>query len=170
MPKKNYTIDLSDKEKIQLLNIVNEGKTNSKRILHANILLAADINNSQNLSTLVIAKNFNVHRQTVQTIRKIYATQGLEAALTRRKRAKPPIESKVTPDVEAQIIAIFCSNPPPGLMRWTLRRVAQEAISLEIVPAISHTTVGRILKKHISNLHLNKIEASHQSSSINTRV
>ena len=75
MPKVSYVVDLSDKERVKLLNIVNKGKATAKRILHANILLAADINNPNKASSPVIAERFHVHRQTVQTVRKTYASE-----------------------------------------------------------------------------------------------
>lgn len=152
MPKVTFVVNLSEAERNKLLKIVSSGTASAKRILHANILLALDVNNSDKISSPVAAERFHVHRQTVQTIRKEYATNGLEAALSRKKRAKPPIDPKLTGDVEARIISICCSEPPPGYARWTLRLVAEEAVKMEIVPSISHVSVGRILKK--TNLRL----------------
>lgn len=152
MPKVSYVVNLSDAERVKLLKITNKGTAAAKRILHANILLALDENNANKASAPVIGERFHVHRQTVQTIRKNYATKGLEAALDRKQRSKPPIDPKLTGDVEARIIALCCSNPPAGYQRWTLRLAAEEAIKLEIVESISHMSVGRILKK--TNLSL----------------
>lgn len=152
MPKVTFVVNLSEAERNKLLKIVSSGTASAKRILHANILLALDVNNPDKVSSPVAAERFHVHRQTVQTIRKEYATNGLEAALSRKKRAKPPIDPKLTGDVEARIISICCSEPPPGYARWTLRLVAEEAVKMEIVPSISHVSVGRILKK--TNLSL----------------
>ena len=152
MPKVTFVVNLSEAERNKLLKIVSSGTASAKRILHANILLALDVNNPDKISSPVAAERFHVHRQTVQTIRKEYATNGLEAALNRKKRAKPPIDPKLTGDVEARIISICCSEPPPGYARWTLRLVAKEAVKMEIVPSISHVSVGRILKK--TNLSL----------------
>ena len=149
MPKVTFVVNLSEAERNKLLKIVSSGTASAKRILHANILLALDVNNPDKVSSPVAAERFHVHRQTVQTIRKEYATNGLEAALSRKKRAKPPIDPKLTGDVEARIISICCSEPPPGYARWTLRLVAEEAVKMEIVPSISHVSVGRILKKRI---------------------
>ena len=152
MPKVTFVVNLSEAERNKLLKIVSSGTASAKRILHANILLALDVNNPDKVSSPVAAERFHVHRQTVQTIRKEYATNGLEAALSRKKRAKPPIDPKLTGDVEARIISICCSEPPPGYARWTLRLVAEEAVKMEIVASISHVSVGRILKK--TNLSL----------------
>jgi len=40
------------------------------------------------------------------------------------------------------------SNPPAGHVRWTLRLLANQMVELAYVEAISHVTVGEILKKH----------------------
>ncbi|UXE61392.1 MAG: helix-turn-helix domain-containing protein [Woronichinia naegeliana WA131] len=50
-------------------------------------------------------------------------------------------------EVEAKLIALRCGEPPAGQARWTLRLLADKAVELEIVPAISHETVRQVLKK-----------------------
>jgi transposase len=56
---------------------------------------------------------------------------------------------------KARITALACSTAPPGHARWSLRLLADKAVELELVEAISHNEVGEILKKmnfsHISN-------------------
>jgi hypothetical protein len=48
---------------------------------------------------------------------------------------------------EARLIALRCGAPPEGHARWTLRLLADQAVALEIVEAISHETVRQALKK-----------------------
>jgi hypothetical protein len=57
------------------------------------------------------------------------------------------VPAKITGDVEARIIALRCGDPPDGYSRWTLRLLADKAVEMEIVDAISHVSVGSILKK-----------------------
>ena len=52
----------------------------------------------------------------------------------------------------AQITALACSKTPEGHSEWSLRLLAEKAVELEYIDAISHTEVGRILKK--TNLSL----------------
>ena len=52
--------------------------------------------------------------------------------------------SKVDGDVEAHLIALSCSNPPDGHARWSLRLLADRAVELQWVEAISHETVRRV--------------------------
>jgi len=48
---------------------------------------------------------------------------------------------------EAKIIALRLGPAPKGFANWTLRLVAEHAVALEIVEAVSHETVRRTLKK-----------------------
>jgi hypothetical protein len=46
-------------------------------------------------------------------------------------------------------MALRCGEAPAGQARWTLGWLADKAVELEIVPAISHETVRQVLKKRI---------------------
>jgi hypothetical protein len=48
---------------------------------------------------------------------------------------------------EARIIATRLGSPPPGYARWSLRLLAGRVVELGIVPAISHETVRKLIKK-----------------------
>lgn len=115
--------------------------------MHANVLLALDESNGVRRREYDIAEQFSIHFQTVHTIRKKYATQGLDATIGRKKRETPPIAAKITGDVEARVIALSCSEPPPGHSKWTLRLLADRVVEMAIVDSISYVSVGQILKK-----------------------
>ena len=148
MPKHKYHVCLSKTERKYLINIVSKGTTSAKEIMHANILLAADENTGKvRKNEAEIAKTFHVNLQTVHTIRRRYSEEGLDASIKRKKRETPPIEPKITGDVEARIIALSCSTPPEGYSRWSLRLLADKAVELQYIDSISHESVGRLLKK-----------------------
>jgi len=148
MPKIKHHVILSEKERKSLLNLVTKGSSTAKAIMHANVLLAADENNPEGKkSEAEIAELFHVHPQTVHTIRKNYSEKGMEDTLGRKKRATPPVESKITGEVEAKVIALSCSAPPTGRTRWTLRLLADKVVELQYIESISHEAVGRLLKK-----------------------
>ena len=150
MPKVKYHVRLSKKERTTLINLVSKGTTTAKSIMRANVLLAADENNSGGKkSEGEIARLLNVHQQTVHTIRKEYSEQGLDAAVFRKKRTTPPVKPKITGEVEAKIIALSCSSPPPGRSKWTLRLLADKAVELEYIDSISYVAVDKLLKKRI---------------------
>ena len=88
MPMKKYHVCLSADERKKLHNIVTKGTSPAKMIMHANTLLAADENNNtgKKKSEIEIAENFNVSKQTVHNIRKLYSEHGLGKALGRKKR------------------------------------------------------------------------------------
>lgn len=148
MPRVKYHVRLPKKDRTALLSIISKGTASAKSIMRANVLLAADENNPNGKkSEIEIAELLNVHQQTVHTIRKEYSEKGLDFALSRKKRETPPVEPKITGEVEAKIIALSCSTPPPGRSRWSLRLLADKSIELQYIDSISHEAVGRLLKK-----------------------
>ena len=50
-------------------------------------------------------------------------------------------------ELRAKVTALACSETPQGYARWSLRLLADRLIELEICEKISHTDIGRILKK-----------------------
>jgi hypothetical protein len=72
--------------------------------------------------------------------------EGLDAVLHRKKSKTPPVPSKITGEIETQIIALCCSEPPEGRPRWTLRLLEKKVVELGIIDSISDNTIGRLLK------------------------
>ena len=145
MPKK-YVVRLTGEERTQLQDLVSKGKTQAYRIRHAHILLKADADGPAWLDR-EITDAFSCNRSTVEGIRKRFVTEGLNAALERKKRAQPPTERILDGEKEARLIALSCSEPPEGRSRWTLKLLADELVALHIVESISYRTVQRTLKK-----------------------
>ena len=152
MPTQKYDVSLSTTERKQLTKIVKSGKMPARTIMRANILLAVDRNGKSPMTVQEAALAFNTAATTVQKVRACYGEKGLEATLNRKKRKTPPVAAKVTGDVEARIIALACTDPPKGYAKWTLRLLADRSVKLGYVDSISHTQVGRILKKTNSSL------------------
>jgi hypothetical protein len=48
---------------------------------------------------------------------------------------------------EARLVAIACTEPPPGQARWSLRLLANRLVALEVVDGIRLETVRATLKK-----------------------
>ena len=89
-----------------------------------------------------MADQLGVHERTVSRLRERCVTQGLEAALGRKKhcRTKPRV-------LDGDPVAMMCSKPPLGQARWTLRLLSQRLAKLGVVEAISGETVRQVLKK-----------------------
>jgi len=152
MPKVKNHVCLSSTERNRLQSLISKGAATAKLIMHANVLLAADENNTKGrMSEAKIAELMHVSKQTVHTIRQLYSEKGLDAAIGRKKRFAPPVPAKITGDIEARVIALSCSEPPEGRSKWTLRLLADRVVELEIMGSISYVSVGEILKKTNSN-------------------
>jgi transposase len=151
MPIKRYQVNLSESEKTRLQKMRTTGRTSAKEMTHANILLATADNRVPKLTVAKTAEKCNVSATMVTDIRKRYSEAGLDAALQRKKRQTPPVEPKITGEVEAHIIALACSVPPDGFSQWSLRLLAQKAVELEYIESISHASVRTVLKKRNSS-------------------
>jgi len=143
---KKYIVRLSDEERSQLTELTRKGKAAAYKIRHANILLKTDAD-GPSWTDDRIAESFSVSVNTVLGVRQRLVEQGLEAALNRKKQARPSHPPLLDGEGEARLIALRCSAPPTGHARWTLRLLADQAVALEIVEAISHATVRQTLKK-----------------------
>ena len=88
----------------------------------------------------------------VEHLKKRFVEDGLEAALERKPREKPPREVTFDGAFEARLITLACSDAPEGRRRWTVRLLADKAVELSFAASVSHMTVQRVLKK--TNLSL----------------
>ena len=87
---------------------------------------------------------------TVSNVKRRYLRGGLDHGLYDRPR--PGAKPKIDGEVEAHLIALVCSDPPDGQVRWTLRLLADKLVELELVESISHVAIRDALKKTNSNL------------------
>lgn len=96
----------------------------------------------------VIATRLGVSGETLRLVAKRFTETGgdVRATITRKKRDLPPVPSPVTGEVEARLIAMACSQPPPGHARWSLRLLEKHVALVEDIPGLDHSTIGRILK------------------------
>jgi hypothetical protein len=87
----------------------------------------------------------------VYRVRKQLVEEGFEAVLSRKPRTTPPVPAIFDGEKEAKLIALACSKPPKGRARWTLRLLENKVVELGIVDCASDSTIGRTLKKTVSN-------------------
>ncbi len=138
---KKYQINLSPEEKQELLALVKKGSAKAREIRRAHTLLMA----ASGKTDEKIAETLHISVATVERTRKQFCNENLAATLTEKKRPGKP--QKLTNYAQAYLIATTCSDAPTGSTRWTLRMLASQLVSLEIVDSLSTSTVGRILKK-----------------------
>lgn len=147
-----YMVQLNAEERTQLLALVSTGRAAAAKLLHARILLKADIRvGERRWNDAEIAAALDTSASTVHRVRQAWVAQGMEAALARKR---PPGRQyrKLDGTQEAQLSAIACSAPPEGNARWTLKLLADKLVELAIVATISTECVRTTLKKTGSNL------------------
>lgn len=134
--------------------VVSSGTHPARMITRARVLLALDESQGDAPDRRVVAERVGTSESTVYLLAKAFATQGgrIEEVIGRKKRTTPPVEPKVTGDVEARLIALACSQPPPGRQRWTLRLLEKHVLLTEGIPPMDHSTIGRVLKRGRSSL------------------
>ena len=145
---KRYVVRLSGEEREHLEGLLRKGKSAAQRLLKARILLKADISEAgDGWSDSKIIAALETSASMVYRVRKQLVEEGLEAALNRKPRATPAVAPIFDGEKEAKLIALACSKPPKGRVRWTLRLLENKVVELGIVDRASDSTIGRVLKK-----------------------
>lgn len=154
MPRpKTHLVKLSSAERELLTQITRTGAHPAQHVRRARILLQLDENAPERDGPIpiqaIVAERAGVSTDTVVKVSKAYADRGGDAldTITRKKRLTPPVEPKVTGEVEARIIQLACSSPPEGFERWSLRLLEKHVALTDTIPDLDHSTIGRVLKK-----------------------
>jgi putative transposase len=93
-----------------------------------------------------VATSVGLTPKTVWLTGQRYRQGGLERALYERPRpgAAPLLDARQ----RQQIIALACSEPPPGQARWSVRLLASEAVKRKLVPRVGRETIRVLLESH----------------------
>jgi transposase len=149
---KKYVVRLSSDEREQLETLIRKGKGPARRLLKARILLKADVSErGPGWSDSRIIAALDTSASMIYRVRKQLVEEGFEAVLSRKQRATPAVPRIFDGEKEAKLIALACSKPPKGRARWTLRLLENKVVELGIVDHASDSTIGRTLKKTVSN-------------------
>ena len=143
---KKYIVRLTDAERDTLTQVATKFKGSSQKVRRAQVLLKADVD-GPGWTDAKIAEAYGCRTKTVENIRERLVTDGFESTLNGKPRPKPPSQKLLDGEQEAKIIAMRLGSPPLGFANWTLRLLAEQAVTLEIVESISYETVRRTLKK-----------------------
>jgi len=148
-----YRVTLTEQERSELEALTRRGKTHARRFVHARALLLCDAGpHGPAWAVADVAEALGVTSRTIEHLKKRFVEDGIEAALERKPREKPPREVIFDGAFEARLITLACSDAPEGRRRWTVRLLADKAAELNFAPSVSHMTVQRVLKK--TNLSL----------------
>lgn len=138
---RNRAVVLKKGERRQLENLIKRGESPARKLTRARILLLSE----EGKSSHEIAEALGISQRTSRNVCRRYETEGLEEALNEKPRSGAP--TILNGKARAKITALACSQPPEGHGQWSLRLLADKAIELEFVETISHTYIGKILKK-----------------------
>jgi transposase len=143
------SVTLSAVDREWLTRVVRTGAHPAQEVRRSRILLELDVNHGRPAPRREIADRVGVSVDTVTTVAAAYSERGgdVGATVRRQKRLSPPVEPKVTGEVEARLIALACSTPPQGYARWSLRLLQRQVALVADIPDLDHSTIGRILKK-----------------------
>ncbi len=130
---------LSQEEREELEGMLKGGKLAARKLVRAQILLAAD----KGISDEGIAGTLRVSGSTVYRTKRRFVEGNLDGALSDEPR--PGAGRKLSIKETALLAATACSAPPPGRARWTLELLADEMVKLTDHDDLSRETVRRRL-------------------------
>ena len=145
---KRYVVRLGVEERERLEALIGTGESPAQRLTKARILLKADVSPAgPGWSDGKIVEALETSLSMVGRVRKQLVEEGLDAVLSRKQRATPPVARIFDGEGEARLIRLACSSPPEGYARWSLRLLEERVVELNIVDRASDSTIGRTLKK-----------------------
>ena len=145
---KKWIVRLGAEERERLRQLVRVGKAAAYKIRHANVLLAVDESeDGPGLADLRVAETLRVSVRSIESLRRRFVEEGLEACVARKQQERPSIERMFDGEKEAKLIAVACGPAPKNRARWTLELLADRVVALRIVETCSPATIQRVLKK-----------------------
>jgi transposase len=141
-------VALTARDREELIRLTRTGVWPASMIMRARVLLALDTSVGAVDSKEVIAARLGVSGEMLRLVAKRFAETGgdVQATIARKVRGRAPVPSAVTGEVQARLIALACSQPPPGHARWSLRLLEKHVALTEDIPDLDHSTIGRVLK------------------------
>lgn len=157
---RKYKVALEKEEREELETVVQKGNHRSQKVVNALVLLNCDQGEFQKrpMKNEDVAAVLRISMRKIDRVKRRFVEEGLETALTGRKGERV-YERKADGDFEAHIVALSCTDPPEGYVRWSLRLLADRAVELRYIDSISYETVRRLLKKR--NKTLEKARMGH---------
>jgi transposase len=134
---------LNKRQRSYLTAYVSKGVHPARSVRRARALLLL----SEGLPQLQVAERVGCCLATVTNLLTHY--REVEGAVERaiQERPRPGQPRLITPEVEAHITALACSESPEGQGEWTLRLLAGRVVELGYVEHLSHEAVRGVLKK-----------------------
>jgi transposase len=163
-PTSKVVVRLTGDQRRTLEELVHTGECSAHAARRARILLKADADGPDAWSDERIAEALDICRMTVARARQRFASEGLAGTLDKKKAVGRQYRS-LDGAQEAQLVAIACSQPPEGCVRWTMELLADRLVELKVIDSIHPATVCRALKKMNSSPGSSSSGSSRQKRS-----
>jgi putative transposase len=137
---KKHHVTLSSEDKFKLSELSSKGK--HRPIVFKRIMALQKLD--EGATFMKVKTELGVSYPAVLRWAASYEESGLEFLVDKPRPGRP---LKFDGEDRAKITALACSESPEGYARWNLRLLAHKLVELELVSEISHTEVGKILKK-----------------------
>jgi len=142
MARPALVLSLRKKDRAALESLLAGGFQPVRVVLHALALVWLD----RGESAPSIAQRIPLTAQTVRNLIRRYGEGGLGRALYDKARPGP---KRLLNEAQSQrVVAMVCSDPPPGRARWTVRLIAEEAVKRKILPGVGRETIRLLLEHH----------------------
>ena len=138
MKKQHLTLTEADER--YLTEFISKGQAKARVVRRVTALLQLN----QGATLQAVADTLKAGHWTVSIWRNKYLESGLDFLQDRPRAGRPP---QIDGEQRARITALACSDTPDGRAKWSLRLLAEKIVELEFCASISHTEVGKILKK-----------------------
>jgi transposase len=142
MSRRPIEVKVSEQDRKELRQLLRAGIQQVRVVVRALALEQLSLG----LTAPAVARVVHLTPQAVRRIGHRYRRGGLQSALYERagRGAEPLLDTSE----KQRIIAMVCSQPPPGYARWTVRLVAEQALKRKLVPRVGRETVRVLLLSH----------------------
>ena len=142
-----HRVKLTTDERRELQQLVREGRSAGWKLRRAAALLKCDQGEGgPGWPDAQIAEAFEVTTRSLENWRKQAVERGPLSLLERKPQDRWK-HRKLDGVGEARLVQLACSQPPAGRSRWSLRLLADQLVTLEVVDSIGHECVRRTLEK-----------------------
>jgi transposase len=140
MKKHFVRLDASTREGLE--HLTRSGTRPARVIRRCQILLKSD----GGCTDEEIAEHLGCTTRHVRTVRKRFVEGGVErAAYDAPRCGRPP---QFTERQQQQVIALACTDPPAGRVRWTLELLCEQALKQGFVESLSVSEISLWLREH----------------------
>jgi len=133
-------VKLRDEDREYLGELIKSNRISSRKYKRALVVLELE----KGKTYQEVGKLVGIVQQTASIWANRYKKEGLGFLVDKKPPGRP---AEISGEERAKITALACSKAPEGYEKWSLRLLADRVVELGIMESISHTEVGRILKK-----------------------